>query len=263
MALLTFGWEGFSFDHPSDWGPVALTGNREQGYARIGSPGRMVLQIRWKRLKRPSDADSFLDNYLAKLASDARRTGAVLQSTRGTEDGRTIYQYAGHIHGRGALFPADGRAFVLEASSTKNDSLSGVFRDAVRSFHAGDARDRWSAYGLHFQLPAPLEVRRKEFLSGKTRLELAGKGAQIRAERWGFADQLLARHSFAGWAKAVLGDENALVTTEDAGLRLTLKGARKTIAEALVAHQPDRNQLVLLRSDFREAQWRPEWDWLN
>lgn len=263
MALLTFGWEGFSFNHPSDWGPVALTGNREQGYARIGSPHRLVLQIRWKRLRRPTDADGFLDTYLAKLAADARRGGTTLQSVREIEDGRSLYRYAGHIYGRGALFQTDRRAFVLEASSTKDDSINGIFRDAVRSFRAGEALDRWSAYGLDFRLPAGLEVHRKEFLSGKTRLELNGKMAQVRAERWGFADQLLARHPFTDWAKAVLGDENATVTPEGAGMRLIFKGGRKAQAEALAMHQPDRNQLVLIRSDFREAQWRPAWDWLN
>jgi len=262
---VTFGWEGFSFEHPEDWAPVAISGTRDQGYARIASPGRLILQLRWRGLKRPADADAFLNAYLGKLSKDSRRQEQKFHSERHELGGQTHYQYAGSAYGRGALFQPsdDSRAFVLEVSSSKSDSVEGVLKDALRSFRGATDRDRWSAFGLDVSLPRGLTVTKREFLAGKTRIDWSARSARVVAERWAFADQLLARHDIKDWATAVVGTKVTGLTEEPEGLRLTLGGWGKSLREAIVGYQGERNQLVVVHVDAKHSKWRPEWAWLN
>jgi hypothetical protein len=263
---VTFGWEGFSFDHPEDWAPVALSGNRDQGYARVASPGRVILQIRWRRMRRPADATAFLDAYLGRLSRDAKKAKVAFHADRETEDGRTSYRYSGLAYGRGVLFqpPVDGRAFVLEAASTKNDSLQSLLREALGSFRVESSNDRWSAFGLDLVLPKGLAIERKEFLAGKTRLFMKAKGVKLSAERWGFADQLLARHGLEPWARAILDAERATVSEEDEGLRIDVRGGiGRPGSQSIVRPQLERNQIVVVRSTARDPRWRPQWDWVK
>jgi len=262
---VTFGWEGFSFEHPEDWAPVAISGTRDQGYARIASPGRLIIQLRWRGLKRPADANAFLNSYLGKLGKDSRRQEQLFHSERHEVDGRTHYQYSGHAFGRGALFQPldDSRAFVIEVSSPKSDSVEGVLRDALRSFRGASATDRWSAFGLDVSLPRGLTVTKREFLAGKTRIEWSARWANLSAERWAFADQLLLRHDLKDWATAVVGGKVAEIREEPEGLRLMLPGRLHPVREALIKYQGNRNQLVVVQTNARDSKWRPEWDWLN
>ncbi|AIE87835.1 hypothetical protein [Fimbriimonas ginsengisoli] len=263
---MTFGWEGFSFDHPDDWAPVVLTGNREQGYARLSSSGRIIIQIRWKRMKRPADAAGFLDTYLAKMERDARKGKGGFRSERSEDNGRLTYRYSGDNFGKGALFqpPDDGRAFVLEVASTKDDSLGPLLRQALGSFRTDPQVDRWSAFGLDVVLPKGLEVERKDFRAGKTLVSFKAKRVRLSAERWGFADQLLAKHGLEPWARAIFDAKGAAVTAEGDGIRLTIPTTPiRPGTEAIVRPQLERNQIVVIRSTTRDAKWRPQWDWLK
>jgi hypothetical protein len=262
---VTFGWEGFSLEHPDEWAPVVLSGNRDQGYARIASPGRLMLQVRWRRLKGQAGADGFLKEYLARLDRDARKSGTVFSSTTNTVDGRLEYRYSGQAHGRGVAFvAADGRTFVLEAVSSKSDATLPILRTAVRSFRAGDDSDRWSAFGLDLALPPGLMVERRNFLAGKTTLDWRGRGVRVHAERWGLANQLLAQHELASWATTLLRAKRGVVRDEGHGIRICIPSPAWTPQnEALVCHQASRNQIVVVVSASRDPRWRPEWGWLN
>lgn len=262
---MTFGWEGFSFNHPDDWAPVVMSGHRREGYARIASPGRLILQCRWRKLRNAVDAERFLNSYLGRLERDSRHAGKTFTSERELEGGRVYYRYSGATTGRGAFFQCDedGRAFVLELVSSRSDSMTRLLRDVLNSFRLAEETERWSAFGLDLALPKGLEVERREFLAGKTRLAWRGKGVSLDAERWGFADQLLARHGLEAWARAVLDAERGTVAEEGSGLRFHVPGRLGAHAEAIVGHQPDRNQIVFVRSTSRQPFWRPQWDWLT
>ncbi len=263
---MTFGWEGFQFDHPEDWYPTVLSGSRREGYVRIASPGKIIFQVRWRQLRQPADSDRFLDAYLGKLERDSRKSGSAFQSSRQPEAEGTTYSYSGSTSGRGLLFKSleGDRAFVLEAASTSGDGLRSALRKARETFRTDANTDRWSVLGLDISLPSGLEVERREFLAGKTRLILKGARVQINAERWGFADQLIVKHGLEAWAGAILGVDGAKMTYEDLGLRAKWNGPIWGPAtEALVRHQTSLNQLVVVRSTSRDPRWRPTWDWLN
>lgn len=263
---MTFGWEGFSFDHPDEWLPTVLSGRRSEGYVRIASAGRLMLQVRWRQAKKPADATAFLDAYLGRLGQDAKKAKQSFDSERQTEGERVHYRYTGSVYGRGTMFydANDGRSFVFEVVSSKNDSSLTILREATRSFRAGEVRDRWSVLGLDLSLPKGLEVEKQEFLSGKTRLNWRAKPGKLLAERWGLADQLLSRHGQAEWAAAILGVEPRKLQEDADGLRASIPGPFwRGRTEALVVHQADRNQLIVLRSESKNPDWRPTCDWLN
>lgn len=264
MAL-TFGWYGFRVDHPEDWAPVAVSGNRREGYVRLGSPGRLSLQIRWKSLGANPDLTLFLKDYFSRLRRDANRSRATFDAEESTDESVLTYGYRGVTFGRGQIRQgACGRVFVLEVASTQNDSLKAPLRLATQTFESGCGAELWSVLGLRMQLPFEMEVEKREFLAGKTRLFLRSKHGSIVAERWAFADQLLRAHPMADWAKAVLATERADVMEENEGLRLRwLAMPWRIPAEALVRCDADANQLTVLSVKSRDAAWRPNWDWLT
>ncbi|MGV3618355.1 MAG: hypothetical protein ACO1SV_23765 [Fimbriimonas sp.] len=262
---MTFGWHGFSLEHPADWAPVAVSGHRREGYVRIGSAGRLSLQVRWKSLGRSPDLALFLRDYFRRLERDAKRAGASFKPEQATEADEVSYGYRGATYGRGVIRQGTcGRVFVVEVASTENDSLKNPLKVATANFRSGGPVDLWSVLGLRLTLPAGLDVERREFLSGRTRLWLRSRTASIAGERWAFADELLKVHRLEDWARAVLDAEKATLTEEPLGLRLRWRPSIfKPMAEALVQHQPDVNQLVVVTSRTNKPAWRPEWDWLT
>jgi hypothetical protein len=262
---VTFGWHGFSLEHPEDWAPVALSGHRREGYVRLGSPGRLSLQVRWKTLGKSPDLSLFLNDYFQRLRRDAKKAGVAFTSEKEPDGDGLAYGYRGATHGRGRIHQGPcGRVFVVEVASTQNDSLKNPLRLATGRFRSGEDHDLWSVLGLRLTLPPELDVERREFVSGRTRLWFRNRAAAITAERWAFADELLKAHALADWARAVVGAEKATVEAESCGLRLRWRSLPwQPPAEALVQHQPDANQLVIVTSRTRRSEWRPTWDWLT
>ena len=80
------------------------------------------------------------------------------------------------------------------------------------------------------------------------------------AERWGFGEQIIARHPFREWAMDALEMPKAEVEECETGLRLSKGGLKPTYAIAAV--QVERNQIVLIKSSSRDESRRPQWDWL-
>lgn len=264
---MTFGWEGFSLEHPEDWAPATLSGHRQEGYARVVSPDRLGIQIRWKAAKLNVGLKTALDSYLARLRNDAKKADVPFTSDIDQDGSQWTYRYHGVAHGRGALFfsKACGRLFFLELFSTHRDSLQTPFRQTLESFRSfGDDRNElWSVLGLHFLAPRGLIVERKDFQAGLIRLHMNVKGVHLRAERWGFAQQLVAQHGLEAWSRAVLELPKCPVETSAAGLRFVRNAFwPQSPVEALVKTEPDSNQILTLRVSTRRAEWSPQWNWL-
>lgn len=261
MAAL-FGWHGLSLRHPDDWVPVSLSGDRRSGYARLASPRDLSLQVRWAPLGSGELAPA-LNRYLDRLAGDARRHRRSFDRDVHAESGVLRYRYQSELDGEGLLFPSgDGRVVFIEAVGESVTARRRVVQSARDSFATGT--ERWSVLGLDLTLPAPLRVERREFLAGRTALTLAGRGVRVTAERWGLAEGLLARRSLSEWVSDRLGRGWSVTAPPANECRAELR--RKTLIgfdEALVRHQPDANQIVLLRVRSRDSRWRPQWDWLT
>lgn len=254
-----FGWHGLSLQHPDDWAPVVLSGDRRSGYARLASPRALSLQVRWAPVGRES-LERAVGRYLDRLSRDAHRKRTPFSREVETEGEFLRYRYKGELDGEGLLFPtADGRVAFLEAigeSSTARKRLVERVRDTFEAGH-----ERWSVLGLGFSLPHPLRVEKKEFVAGRTSLVLVGRGVRVTAERWGLAESLLARQSLEEWAMGRLG-RGWNIAADGPGLR----GARKILFghdEAILLPQMDANQFTLIRVQARDESWRPRWDWLT
>lgn len=262
-----FGWYGFSFEHPADWGPTLISGNRQEGYVRLASAGHIGCQIRWKHAGSRPDLPSRLIPYLARLERDTRKRRQSFDSESRLEDGRLLYRWSGLAQGRGALFfsEACSRVFFLEAFGRRSDSLKPAFRPIAASFQSARKGEPeiWSLLGLSLRLPHGLKIERKTLLAGRTHLVLSAKGARIEADRWGFAEQLIAKHGLEGWARAALGMQSAVVVAESSGLHLDDKTKLGVPVSALVRHDANLNQLTLVKTTTKLAGWRPEWEWFS
>jgi hypothetical protein len=263
-----FGWQGFGLEHPDEWAPVALAGARSEGYVRISGPGPRGLQVRWKSARDPGDLAPRLERYFSRLRRDAARANHAFSHQIDPGREGLDYSYSGVGSGRGRMFysPSCSRVFVLEAMSSKKDSLLPLVRGATSTFRSyGEAeRELWALLGIEASLPSGLIVERKAFLAGRTELALRGRGVRVRVDRWGFAEQLLSRHGFEPWVRATLGASVAGdVREEESGLRaLGRRGPLRRKVETLARHLPESNQILLLSVEGGGERWRPLWDWL-
>lgn len=261
---MIFGWYGFALEHPEDWAPVTLSGDRKEGYVRIASPGRHALQIRWKASNRGVDLWSVLSTYLNRLAQDAKTAKSEFRSDTDVQSKRIVYRYSGAQHGRGAILQseASGRVFFLEAVSDKKDSVLPQFRGLVDSFQPDSDRERWALFGVDLSLPAGLTVEKKVLQAGRTQLALVCKDARIEAQRWGFAEQLIAKHGFEPWARSMLEMPKSEATENETGLQFRQVGsALRAPVIAFARVQPERNQIASVKVTTRKEAWKPAWDW--
>ncbi|CAN5552702.1 hypothetical protein BH11ARM1_BH11ARM1_08800 [soil metagenome] len=259
---MTFAWEGFSLEHPEDWTPITLSGTRREGYARIASSGRISIQIRWKLSASDTDLSEKLAGYLTKLSRDSKKKGPMQSKVEETENGLD-YTYSGASSGRGSIFydRRTARVFFLEVTSTKDDRLAGLFKETVNSFETG--KERWALMGLDMILPGIATVEKKAFLAGKTELRLTARRAAIDAQRWGFGEQLVAKHGLEGWSRSAMQMPNAAAVVTDMGVALIEDGGlMRPPTFALVKREPEANRLVTVKVASRDAKWRPDWTWL-
>jgi len=153
--------------------------------------------------------------------------------------------------------------------STKNDSLLPTFRKLLNSFRSQQSPEessleRWALFGLDFTTPTGFELEKKLLQSGRTQLSLVCREARLEANRWGFAEQLIAKHGLEPWAKSVLRIPKAQSETSDEGVMFRIPGSLVTRPRVvLVRVQPDRNQIITLMVSSRKEKWRPSWDWFN
>lgn len=263
---MTFAWYGFAIEHPEDWAPVTLTGARQEGYVRIASPGRHSLQVRWKAPNTDVDLSGVLASYLDRLASDAKRAKAEFRSHVDQEESKLTYRYSSSTFGRGAILKSEscGRVFFLESISSKNDSLLPTFRKLLDSFSTGTERELWALYGLNLRLPKGLTVERKTLQAGRTLLVLNSKKTTIEAQRWGFAEQLVAKHGLEPWARSMLELPKAEGFETDDGIQFSQPGTMlRPPVLAMAKVQPDRNQIATVKVATRDEEWRPQWDWFE
>lgn len=265
-ALSVFAWYGFQVSHSEDWSVSGISGGRREGYARISSSDPVALQIRWKSASEAGDLSSKLDAYLAKLKRDAGKARVAFSSERKPDEAAIAYRWVGAGQGRGAIFfsvPCK-RIFFLEVIGERRASLLPIFRSCMDSFASDRAakRERWSINSLDILLPADLTVEKRTLLAGRTGLSLARRGLHVEAERWGFAEQLLAKHGIGDWAAAALAMKAANREEGEGCVRLTQMRSLRPPSIAVVQFQRERNQLVAIKTTTRDREIVPNWDWI-
>jgi hypothetical protein len=240
---------------------VTISGTRKEGYVRLASTGRLSCQVRWKEALKPGDLEEKLESYFGKIRADARKAKSKIETFVEADGDALSYQYSGYAHGKGRLFhdTKTWRVFFLEVTSTKADRLGTPFKAIEESFESG--AERWAVLGLDLRLPGYLKVEKKTFLSGRTQLMLGGQGVVVDAQRWGFGEQLIAKHGLGNWARAALEMPKAAMLEEDTQVALEQPSLLRGHSFALAKLQPDLNQIVSVKVRTRKSHWRPTWDW--
>ena len=264
---MRFAWYGFSLEHPDDWGPASISGDRASGYARLGDALGNGVQVRWATYKTQPFPTERVESYLSKLKKDHEKKRVAFRSHVEPGDERIRYSYQGSLWGVGELriSPSTKRVFFVEACSPESDRQSKRNRPVIDSFESDfESLEPWAVLGLSVRAPAGLVVRQRGFFSGRTKLNLDGPGAKVLLERWGFAEQLVARHGLESWAREALAMKTAEAVVRPDQLALRLPGAFfQPDTEALVQVDAATNQIQLVRVTTRKDEWRPTWDWLT
>lgn len=229
---------------------------------RIASPDVLSFQVRWHPHAKHADPRRTLDAYLHRLSRDARKAKTKFSHRVDAVDGRLEYRWSGTGNGKGLVLTRASSIYFLEASSTNNRAVQASFQDIRTSFDTFDGdQEEWAAFGLHVQLRKGLVVDRHLFQSGRTRIEWHDKLGRIIAERWGFGEQLLAKHPFEEWAASALDMPKAERSKVESGWELTQSSPLRKV-HALARFDRVRNQLVTIKSIGRSLKGKASWDWL-
>ncbi len=250
--MIVVGWQGFSFPLPEEFAPVAVRGTRHDGYLRL-EDGRQFVQLRWMR-GPATQLRTTVEKYLGQMGS---RKKDPVQFTIHDGDPLT-YSYRGAHAAAGLAFWRDERCFLLESGGRSHSAIVKHLQQIASAFELEGEWSDWSVFGLSLRLPSPFELKRHKFFAGRTELEFAHRSSRLMAARWGFAEQLLDRHGLRGWAAATLNWPVEAFTEGEGGLQ-----GRFRLQDALVVHQAEKNQLVVLTQRGIRPQWKLSWDWIT
>jgi hypothetical protein len=203
---------------------------------------------------------------LSRLRGDAKKASHSFDSELDEADGRVQYSYKSELHGFGVMFKAEGdsRSFFLEASGPSRKTAKGLFDKCLDSFEIpAPGLERWRLLGLDVSLPPSAKLQAKEFKAGKTRLEFTAKGAKVVAERWGFAQQLLARQSLPNWLAGAFRLSKAEYKESECGVEAWRPRFLLPPISLLAKPNVENNQIEVILVESRSDEWRPEWGWFN
>lgn len=262
---MAFAWEGIALELSDDWAPTAITGKRSAGYVKLGDGSHRAVQIRWQERKGSVDLESRLRAYLKLLDRDSRRQKVPLSYELEESDQGIGYRYQGAFSGRG-IASADidpDRIIFAEISSTRSERLSNQHRKVLATIRPAfdDEREQWTVLGLNLWLPRHCEPIKREFVSGKTRIVWRKYKSQIEGQRWGLADQLMQRHPLEEWAASVTGLK--VISSSPDVVHLETRQFLGARSMAVVKHQPERNQLTIIKVNSRWENMRPEESWIG
>lgn len=261
-----FAWQGFILEHPRDWLPITLTGRRAEGYVRIASDRSLGIQVRWKAAKKGQDLEGRLDRYFDRLRQMAKKQKLTFTTDVESEADALQYRWVGAGQGRGAMFYSDpcGRVFFVEVTGERKDQLLPWYRRLIGGFESQDRlreAEEWSLYGLRTMIPGRPWVEKVELLSGRTTITLRTHLTRYEARRWGFAEQLLAKHKFEDWAPAALRVKGPFEQRGQVAL-VTSNRLRWPVKYGLARVDFDQNQILTLRVSSLDPRVAPRWDGL-
>lgn len=261
-----FGWQGFGFPTPPDYAPLTLSGTRREGYARLGSSGRLNIQVRWRMAQGKVNLKSALETYLDKLKRDSKKAKEQFKSELDEKDDAIYYRYLGAGQGRGKLFvsPDSQRLFFIEVVGARKDQCLPAFRivDAGFKDFEKEEWEVWSMLGLKFRTPYPMTLEKKTMQAGRSELVLKSRWLRIEVNRWGFGEQLIKKHGFAEWSVAALNMKYLPDQEDENRLEYEASGLIRPIS-ALAQYDPENNQITTIKAYTRSTKRRPTWDWLS
>lgn len=249
-----------SFPVGDDWRPLTLAGTFRDGYARFETSGGLLIQVKWKSARTGDHLNRKVLEYFSRLESGAKKRRLGFQGDFDLGDSFVDFSWHAGVKGYGRLLwdSETRRTVLVEQSGDAKKSFKREAREwcqAVKTF--GGPTLPWSLLGLRLQIPDRFTIRDWKLFSGRITLNFLTRGSRMIVDRWSFAEQLTASKGLRGWGESATGLAASATNNEI----VTLEGGRwPKRARAIVVHQEDRNQLVVLRSEGRRPELpEPAW----
>ena len=259
-----FAWQGLSIHLEDYWRPERVTGSWAEGYLSFAGERDDHLQIRWSSAKAPKDLNKRVLSYFSNLETAARKRKQPFRSELDLLDsGDCEFEWHAGPKGYGRIGwePITKRIVLVERSGRAGDS----FKREAREMWAGlrghqDGLIPWSLFGLSISLPRMYRFDSFRALSGHITFKFTNRGSRVRAERWGFGNQLVEAKGLEKWALIAMGQ----MQLEKNGDLLTLRKRLPIYRQntAFVRHEPEHNRIITLASTHLRGV-EPNTDWLK
>lgn len=223
------------------WRPTVLSGSFEKGYVRL-EDGIGILQIRWQTARQSPDLRARVSSYLTLLEKSARKQKKAIQF----KQENAAFRWHGDAKGYGAALwdERHGRVFLVERSGPSDVSFKREAKEQIEGLTFPDGEFLpWEVLGLRIRLPKTFRFHRWDPLAGRIRLTFRSRLSTLTAERWSLADRLLREGSLVDWARQAIGGN----PTQAAAGGVGVENGRLIRESCLAVHQPDRNQILVLR----------------
>jgi len=209
-----FGWQGIRLQVPEEWNLGRVSGNHQNGYARLDDAQIVRAEIEWReskpRISEPVPA--LVDRYIDSLDKKAKKTGMSFSVQRRAKflrdkrwvEGREYEVFTWEADFRAynlALKFASGRIALLRVLARLDEDLGEVVNAIFPSLRDDSQEDRWfwSVYGLRFSMPEEYRLESHELKSGHIQLSFQKDKHVCRVQRLSLAQMLLKEGELEDW----------------------------------------------------------------
>jgi len=264
---------------------VVFNGSEREGYVRLEDENEGNVQLRWKVSRVCPSLERNLAKYFDALKRSAKKRGFAFHGWyERISPHALLFEWHArnkwHAGNKGygwiAHSPTTLHVILLERSGRSEHSFKREARLLWENLETyplekrSDVLRPWEVYGLAVRLPVKYKLDSFRFLSGRTTLFFRGKGVRLKAERWGFAKQLIEKHGFVQWACSATGLQNVQsLQAENDEERLVLLGrpffGKRFLfceAKALISYHRNDNRITLIQSEYSKGN-EPRWEWLG
>ncbi len=201
------GWQGIQIRVPSEWFLKGYTGDWNDGYLQIGSPGSTEIDIKWVRSRRRTDLHYVLSQFLKRMERAKRRARQPYSGTIKPLDEHTLefrWQSDERALGQIRRYPdCHTIALIQMRTASRHEPLHQLARPIFDTLSVKPDPDGWvvwSLYGLCTAVPERFRLAKAQVLSGHTRLFFRARREHLLIERIARAEQLMKGYTFEEWA---------------------------------------------------------------
>jgi len=211
----TFGWQAVQLDMPPDWSLAALSGDRNSGYVSLDDERAIRLEIRWERMRKPTDWKALFEEYIRKASKKQKRPVDDYQAElidlppcAPYEIGAARWLEGNERHAMaGFRCPDCKRLTLVHVNGLRDRNPVRLLETFAKTFadHRADGTDLWSLYGLSWALPDSFVLGASSFKAGLMELSWRRRKEDLQLKRLALGGKTLAGRGLGEWAREFLG----------------------------------------------------------
>ncbi|HID06854.1 MAG TPA: hypothetical protein EYP10_06870 [Armatimonadetes bacterium] len=220
LSWQTIAWHGVELQAPADWHIAHLRITPNESYMRMEDGDLTRLEIKWVTMPpgKAPDLQEQAKAYLAQMEKEAKKRKLTLRKRVDTKliskrqaKGRNVLTFDWQLDyiGEGMLWWCSdcNKVLMAQVIGNRGERIRELARRIFTSIsdHARNEWQRWSLFGLQFEMHQSMKLGEYDAKSGYVRFQFRyGDEESIEVARWSLANVILKRTSIEQWTADML-----------------------------------------------------------